>query len=166
MRCAVPLLGSTILVLAACGHSSHTSATRTRSISNDVHGRVARRNLLIVPAVSIGNIRFGESRRAVERSLGTGKRIARDYFAYLGGRLRIGYSYHDQYTGRAQALVTTWSGYHTRTGIHVGSSRHALNGLHLNCFSGMCASPQNPDYPGIIFYMRHGRVVQIFVGAS
>jgi hypothetical protein len=30
----------------------------------------------------------------------------------------------------------------------------------------MCASPENPDYPGIIFIMRHGRVVQIFVGAS
>jgi hypothetical protein len=149
MRCAVPLLGAMVLMLAACGHSSHTAANR-----------------LIVPGVSIGNVRFGESRSAVEQVLGPGKRIAHDYFSYLGGRLRIVYSYHDQYTGRAQGLLTRWSGYRTRSGIRVGSTRHALNGLHLNCFDGMCASPENPDFPGIIFYLHQGRVVEIFVGAT
>jgi len=36
----------------------------------------------------------------------------------------------------------------------------------LNCFDGMCASPENPDFPGIIFYLHQGRVVEIFVGAT
>jgi hypothetical protein len=166
MRFAVPLLGAMILMLSACGHSSHIAATQSGIISTDVHGEVPGENRLIVPGVSIGNIHFREPRSAVDRALGPGKRIAHDYFSYLGGRLRIVYSYHDQYTGRAQALITKWSGYRTRSGIHVGSTRQALNSLHLSCFNGMCASPQNPDYPGIIFTLRHGRVVQIFVGAS
>src|SRR6476620_9353865 len=59
MRCAVPLLGAMVLMLAACGHSSHTAANR-----------------LIVPGVSIGNVRFGESRSAVEQALGPGKRLS------------------------------------------------------------------------------------------
>jgi hypothetical protein len=166
MRLTVPLLGAMILMLSACGHSSQKAATQSGSISSDVHDEVPGENRLIVPGVSIGNIHFRESRSAVERALGPGKRIAPDYFSYLGGRLRIGYSYHDGYTGRAQALVTRWSGYRTLSGIHVGSTRQSLKGLHVNCFNGMCASPQNPDYPGIIFTMRHGRVVEIFVGAS
>jgi hypothetical protein len=156
MRLAVPLLAAMVLMVSACGRSSSTTATRTGSISNR----------LIVLGVSIGNIRFGESRRGVERALGPGKRIASDYFSYLGGRLRIVYSYHDRYTGRAQALITRWSGYRTRSGIHVGSTREALDALHVNCFSGMCTSGQNPDYPGTIFRIRQGRVVEIFVGAS
>jgi hypothetical protein len=165
MRLAVASLGTVMLMLSACGHSSHTATRHGGSISIDRHGEVPK-NRLIVPGVSIGNVRFRESRSEVERTLGPGKRIARDYFSYLGGRLRILYSYHDQYTGRAQALITRWSGYRTRTGIHVGSTRQALKGLHVNCFNGMCTSPQNPDYPGILFSMRHGRVVEIFVGAS
>jgi hypothetical protein len=121
---------------------------------------------LIVPAVSIGNIRFREPRREVAQTLGPGRRIGRYHRAYLHGRLRIDYSYHDGYTGRAQALITKWSGYRTRSGIHVGSTRHALDGLHVRCFSGMCTSGQNPDYPGTLFMMRHSRVVEIYVGAS
>jgi hypothetical protein len=152
MRPAIPSVAAVILMLSACGHSSHTGAVP--------------KNRLIVAGVSIGNISFRESRKAVTRTLGPGERIRHDYVSYLGGRLRIVYSYHDQYTGRAQALITGWSGYRTRSDLHVGSPREALDGLHLNCFSGTCASPQNPDYPGIVFWIRHGRVVEIDVGAS
>jgi len=165
MRHAVILSGVMIVMLSACGHSTHTATKQGGGISIDSHGEVPK-NRLIVPGVSIGNVRFGESRKAVERTLGPGKRVAKDYFSYLSGQLRVLYSYHDQYTGRAQALITRWSGYRTRTGIHVGSTRQALKGLHVNCSNEMCSSPQNPDYPGIILTMRHGRVVEIFVGAS
>ena len=165
MRLAVSLLGAMILMLSGCSDSSHTAARQSGSTSTNAHGEVPR-NRLIVPGVSIGNVHFGESRRAVARALGPGKRIAPDYFSYLDGRLRILYSYHDQYTGRAQALITRWSGYRTPSGIHVGSPRQALDGLHLNCFDETCASPQNPDDPGIIFTLRHDHVVEIFVGAS
>ena len=163
-RLAISPLAGIVLILAACGHSSHTAPKQSGSTSINAHREVPK-NRLIVPGVSIGNIRFREPRRAVVRALGPGRRIGKDYFSYLGGRLRILYSYHDQYTGRAQALITRWSGYRTRSGIHVGSPREALNSLHVSCFNGMCGLGQNPDDPGIIFTMRQGRVVEIFVGA-
>jgi hypothetical protein len=158
-----------IFALAGCGSSSHTAATQAGSVSTDVPAPpqvVVPKNRLIVPGVSIGEIRFREPRRTVAQALGRGTQVGRYYRAYLHGRLRILYSYHDQYTGRAQALITTWSGFRTRGGLHVGSSRQALDGLRLSCFDGMCTSRQNPDYPGILVKLRHGRVVEISVGAS
>ena len=169
MRLAIFPLGALILVLFGCGSSSHT-LSKAGSVSTDArtvppHALVPK-NRLIMPAVSIGDIRFGEPRKTVAQALGPGKPIGRYYRAYLHGRLRILYSYHDAYTGRAQALITKWSGYRTRSGVHVGSTRQTLDGLHLKCSNGTCSSGKNPDYPGTIFTMRHGRVVEIFVGAS
>jgi hypothetical protein len=154
MRVAILPMAAFILVLAGCG-SSHTGLP---------HG--VPKNRLIVPGVSMGEVRFGEPRREVERAVGPGHRIRRDYFSYLNGRLRINYSFHDEYTGRAQALITTWAGFRTRSGVHVGSTRQALQGLKLNCFDGECSSQQNPDNPGILFGLHRGRVVWIYVGAS
>ena len=170
MRLAILPLGALILALFGCGSSSHTAASEAGSVSTDAHtlpGHVlVPKNRLIVPAVSIGDIRFGEPRKAVAHALGPGKSIGRYYRAYLHGRLRILYLYHDAYTGRAQALITRWSGYRTRSGAHVGSPRRALDGLHLDCFNRYCRSPQDPDYAGILFTMRHHRIVKIYVGAS
>jgi hypothetical protein len=124
---------------------------------------------LIVPAVSMGKVHFGEPRRGVEKSLGAGKRIERGYVSYLQGRLRIVYSYHDAYTGKAEAMITTWPGFRTRSGIHVGSTRDDLNrlGFHVSCFDGECTDNSvNPDFPNTLFMMRHGLVAEIFVGTD
>ena len=49
----------------------------------------------------------------VAKLLGTGKPIHHDFVSYMGGRLEIVYSFHAAYTGRVQALITTWPGFET-----------------------------------------------------
>lgn len=167
MRPAILSLGALIVTLCGCGSSSHNAATQGASLTTVApRNAVVPGNRLIVPARSMGDIRVGEPRKLVARALGPGKRIGRYYRSYLHGRLRILYSYHDAYTGLAQALITRWSGYRTRSGVHVGSPRRALDGLHLTCFNRECRSGGNPDHAGTLFTLRHGLVSKIYVGAS
>ena len=117
---------------------------------------------------SIGGIWLGESRRNVERAFGPGRSKQRGFVSYFGGHLLVNYWFHDGLYNRVQYLETRWGGYHTRSGVRVGSTREELRPLYVSCVSkaecSLQAGPM-PDARGTIFTMRHGRVVKIDVGS-
>lgn len=118
---------------------------------------------LIVLGHSIGGIRLGEPRRNVEEALGRGRSRRRGLVGYFGGRLLVDYWLHDGLTNRVEGLETRWAGFHTRSGVHVGSSQQELRALHVTCGDGECsrAAGKMPDAPGTVFTVRHGEVVRI-----
>jgi hypothetical protein len=126
------------------------------------------RNRLIVLDHSIGGIRLDEPRKSVEKAFGPGRSTRRGLVSYFGGRLVVDYWFHDQLTTRVGDVETKWDGFHTRSGVHVGSSRQQLRSLHVDCANGLCghAAALGPDAPGTGFKMRHGRVVQIYIAHS
>jgi hypothetical protein len=119
---------------------------------------------LIVPNHSIGGIRLGEPRRSVEKAFGRGK-LSRGWVSYFGGHLLLDYVEKTRLTKRVQALKTTWSGYRTRSGVQVGSSRQDLrSALHAACGGPNDACDLGtPGSPGTMFWMRHGKVAWIMV---
>jgi hypothetical protein len=123
---------------------------------------------LIVLGDSIGGIRLGDSRRSVERAFGPGRSTRRGLVWYFGGHLLVDYWFHDGLYKRVEYLQTRWDGYHTRSGVHVGSSRHALRPLFVSCGSEpecwLQAGP-TPDPVGTVFTVRRGKVVKIAVGS-
>jgi hypothetical protein len=123
---------------------------------------------VIVLGRSIGAISLGERRTSASRALGPGKRLSRGVFSYFGGRLLISYWFHDQLTSRVNYIKTTWSGFHTRTGLHVGISRRDLHLPAGSCANGTCglAAGKGADAPGTGFGIRHGQVAWIAVGYS
>jgi hypothetical protein len=133
---------------------------------SDSHERVPE-NRLIVLDHSIGGIRLDEPRGSVEKAFGHGTSRRRGVVSYFGGRLVVGYWFHDQLTTRVEDLVTSWSGFHTRSGVHVGSSREELRALHVVCSDGLCGRARpGPDAPGTGFTMRHGNVARIYLAHS
>jgi hypothetical protein len=120
---------------------------------------------LIVPNHSIGPIRLGEPRRAVEKSFGPGK-LRHGWVSYFGGHILIDYVYKVRLTKHVQAIRTSWSGYRTQSVIRAGSNlqevRHLLPG-------GACGGPNaacelgQPGAPGTMFMMRRGRVAWIML---
>jgi hypothetical protein len=128
----------------------------------------APENRLIVLGQSIGSIRLGEPRRSVEKAFGHGTPTRRGLVWYFGGRLLVDYWFHDGLTRRVDNLVTTWGGFHARSGVHVGSSRRELRALHVACSDGRCglAAGRGPDAPGTVFTLRHGKVAKIQVSYS
>jgi hypothetical protein len=122
---------------------------------------------LIVLGSSIDGIRLGESRTNVEKAFGVGRSIRRGLVSYFGGHLIVNYWFHDGLYKQVEYLETRWSGYRTRSGVHVGSSRRELRPLYVTCAKGNCgllAGPW-PDPVGTEFAMRHGKVVDIIVGS-
>jgi hypothetical protein len=126
------------------------------------------RNRLIVLDHSIGGIRLDEPRRSVEKAFGPGRSTHRGLVSYFGGRLLVDYWFHDQLTTRVGDVETKWAGFHTLSGVHVGSSRQELRALHVDCADRLCgrANVAGPDAPGTGFTMRHARVVQIYIAYS
>jgi hypothetical protein len=121
---------------------------------------------LIVLGGSIDGIRLDESRANVEKAFGAGRPIRRGLVAYFGGHLLVNYWFHDGLYKQVEYLETRWSGYRTRSGVHVGSSRRDLRPLYVTCAEENCvllAGPR-PDPVGTGFTMRHGRVVDITIG--
>ena len=57
-------------------------------------------------------------------------------------------------------------GFHTRSGVRVGTSRGDLPVPRSSCLGGTCAIPlhDGPDAPGTGFRIRRDRVVRIAVG--
>jgi hypothetical protein len=109
---------------------------------------------------------LGEPRRSVEKALGPGRSRRRGLVWYFDDRLEVDYWFHDGLTTRVEGLETRWGGFHTRSGVHVGSSRQELRALHFACpRDGDCsrAADRMPDAPGTVFTMRHGKVAQIDV---
>jgi hypothetical protein len=123
---------------------------------------------LIVLGDSIGGIRLGEPRRSVEKAFGHGTSKRRGVVSYFGGRLVVDYWFHDGLTTRVEDLETRWGGFHTRSGVQVGSSRQELRALHVSCRDGRCglAAGKGPDAPETGFTMQRGKVVQIDVSYS
>jgi hypothetical protein len=149
---ALALLAIASAVLSACRGSDSQQRTS--------------QNRLITLGHSIGGIRLGEPRRSVEKALGPGRSGGRGLVWYFGGRLRVDYWFHDRLTTRVEGLETKWGGFHTRSGMHVGSSREELRALHVACpRDGDCsrAAGRMPDAPGTVLTMRHGKVAQIDV---
>jgi hypothetical protein len=140
------------------------SALRWGTVPN--HAKPGRR--LVVLGDSIGGIWLGESRRNVERAFGPGRSKQRGFVSYFGGHLLVNYWFHDGLYNRVQYLETRWGGYHTRSGVRVGSTREELRPLYVSCVSkaecSLQAGPM-PDARGTIFTMRHDRVVEIDVGS-
>jgi hypothetical protein len=137
------------------------SALRWRTLAQAKPGRH-----LIVPGKSIGPIWLGESRKRVERAFGPG-RSTKGGVRYLGGRVLVTYDYHDAPTKYVASLETRWSGFHTRSGARVGSTRGELRPLYVSC-AGMdqCYLENGPwpDALGTVFTMKDGRVVGIAIG--
>jgi hypothetical protein len=121
---------------------------------------------LIVLGSSIDGIRLDESRVDVEKAFGVGRSSRRGLVSYFGGHLIVNYWFHDGLYKRVEYLETPWSGYRTRSGVHVGSSRRELRALYVTCARGKCvllAGPW-PDPVGTSFTMRHGKVTDIIIG--
>ena len=117
---------------------------------------------------SIGGIRLGQSRQSIEKAFGPGTSKHRGLVRYFGGHLLVDYWFHDGLYKHVEYLLTRWGGYHTRSGVHVGSSRKDLRPLFVSCESKpecwLQAGP-TPDPVGTVFTVRHGKVVQIEVGS-
>jgi hypothetical protein len=121
---------------------------------------------LIVLGSSIDGIRLDASRATVEKAFGVGRSSRRGLVSYFGGHLIVNYWFHDGLYKWVEYLETRWSGYRTRSGVHVGSSRRELRALYVTCAKGKCvllAGPW-PDPVGTVFTMRHGKVVDITIG--
>ena len=121
---------------------------------------------LIVLGRSIDRIRLDESRANVEKAFGPGRLIRRGVVSYFGGHLIVNYWFHDGLYKWVSYLETRWSGYRTRSGFHVGSSRRQLRALYATCAQGSCvllAGPW-PDPVGTDFTVEHGKVVDITIG--
>jgi hypothetical protein len=164
----LPLL---VAVAAATGFTACSSSHRVTEKS--AQPRVERRsalptNRVIVLGRSIGPIALGEGRTSVRRILGPGKRLSRGVFSYFGGRVLISYWFHDQLTRRVNYIKTTWSGFHTRSGVHVGTRRRDLHLPAGSCLNGSCgiAASKGADAPGTAFGIHRGKVAWIAVGYS
>jgi hypothetical protein len=151
--------GVTTLVLLAIASAAFCAC------GNGGSQQLLPHNRLIVLDDSIGGVRLDEPRRSVEKQLGRGTPKGRGLVSYFGGRLFVDYVFHDGLTTRVEAVYTRWTGFHTRSGVRVGSSREQLGDLHLTCSNGICgrAASQMPDAQGTEFTMRNGRVVEIVV---
>jgi hypothetical protein len=155
-------------------------AVYSKSISDEIKGAVSalrwgtdepekpgkRR---IVLGDSIGGIRLNESRKEVQRALGPGKPGPLGSTRYFGGRLVVGYEFHDGIYNFVTYLEARGPGYRVSgSGIHVGSPRQDLRRLYVSCYSKgkaciLEAGPW-PDPAGTDFSVRHGKVVSITVG--
>ena len=123
---------------------------------------------LIVLGDSIGGIRLGESRRSVEKLLGPGRPGLLGSAQYFGGRLVVGYEFHDGIYNFVTYVQTRWDRYRVAgSGIHVGSTRQDLRRLFVSCYQKVKCILQAgpwPDPVGSEFTVRHGKVTEIYVG--
>jgi hypothetical protein len=124
---------------------------------------------LIVLGESIGPVWLGETRKRVEREVGPGRPTGPGLVAYLGGHVLVDYRFHDALYKRVMYLETGWSGFHTRSGAHVGSTRGELRRLYVTCVSrAQCYLEQGPwpDALATGFTLKNGKVVGIRIGYS
>jgi hypothetical protein len=146
--------------LVGCSSSHHAREDVSQGVPASSS---APNNRLIVLGRSIGGISLGEPRKSVEKAFGRGTPRRRGVVWYFGGRLQVDYWFHDRLTTRVEGLETRWRGFHTRSGVRVGTSRRALRTLHVTCGDRECsrlAGPM-PDAPGTVFTLRRGKVARI-----
>jgi hypothetical protein len=149
--------------VVGCSSSHHAAKDVSQGVSPSSSPQP--KNRLIVLGDSIGGIRLGEPRKSVEKAFAYGRLTRRGLVWYFGGRLLVDYWFHDRLTTRVEGLETRWAGFHTRSGVHVGSSRHDLRALHVACGDGECsrAARRMPDAPGTVFTLLHGKVTRIAI---
>ena len=125
---------------------------------------------LIVPGGSIGGIRLGESRKDVEQAFGPGLSTRHGLIrSYFGGHVLLTYNFHDRQYNWVAGLWTRWPGFHTRSGVHVGSSKPALRRIYATCDSKAgCHLLEGPwpDALATSFALRDGKVAEIGIGSS
>ena len=129
-------------------------------------GETKPRRHLIVLGSSIGDVWLGESRQKVENALGMGRRRGHGVVSYPRQHLLVDYDFHDRIYPWVSYVETRWSGYHTRSGVHVGSTRQGLGPLYVSCASKTDCTLQAaamPDAPGTFFTLRHDTIVEIAV---
>lgn len=167
VRIVVPL--ALMALLAACGGEKDANRSAQRPTAETLPISMRTSSLvpadrLIVPNHSIGRIRLGEPRSSVEKAFGRGK-VRRGWVSYFGGHLLVDYVAKVRPTKRVQALRTAWTGYRTRSGVHVGSSRQEVRrALHAACGGPNDACNLGaPGSPGTMFSMRSGKVAWIMV---
>jgi hypothetical protein len=166
----VALAGS--VALSACSSSHHAAKqnghTVVLNVSRGQNGSPQPKNRLILLGRSIGGISLREPRRMVEKVFGPGKSRSRGLVSYFGGRLLVDYWFHDGLTTRVEYLKTTWGGFHTHSGVHVGTSRKDLRLPGMSCMNRICGRPEGnyADAPGTGFGIRDGKVAWIAVGFS
>src|SRR6266498_1271255 len=159
MKAALALAGAVAATTVFTGCSSSHHATKKPPLPKE---------RLIVLGRSIGAISLGEERATVRRTLGPGKRSSRGVVSYFGGRLLISYWFHDGLTHRVNYIKTTWDGFHTRSGVHVGTSRRDLHLPRGSCSDRTCglAAVNGADAPGTSFGIRDSKIAWIAVGYS
>ncbi len=164
-RCVFVAALSVLLFAPAAfvGCSSSHSAANDVSQGVSPSNSAGAKNRLIVLGHSIAGISLNEPRKSVEKSFGHGASRRRGLVSYFGGRLQVDYWFHDRLTTRVEGLETKWSGFRTRSGVHVGTSRQTLRALHATCADGECSlvAGRMPDAPGTLFTMRNGKVAEI-----
>jgi hypothetical protein len=159
MRCAHPLVGviAASALLTACS-STHRATEKPPHLPKD---------RVIVLNRSIGPISLDERGTIVRRTLGPGKRLGRGEVSYFDGRLTISYWFHDQLTHWVSYIKTTWGGFHTRSGVRVGTSRRNLHLPRGSCFGRTCAIAESgADAPGTEFGIRAHKIAWIAIGHS
>jgi hypothetical protein len=156
---SVLLFAPAALVGCSSSHSAANDVSQGVSPSNSA----GPKNRLIVLGHSIAGISLGQPRKSVEKAFGHGTSRRRGLVSYFGGRLQVDYWFHDRLTTRVEGLETRWSGFRTRSGVHVGTSRQALHALHVTCGDGECSlvAERMPDAPGTVFTMRNSKVAEI-----
>ena len=160
-----------VVLVAAIGLTACSSKAEVTERSSQLHverSSTLPKNRVIVLGRSIGPVSLGERQTSVGRTLGLGERLRRGVFSYFSGRLLFSYWFHDQLTQRVNYLKTTWSGFHTRSGVHVGTSRRDLRLPAGSCLDGICglAAGKGADAQGTAFGIRRGKVAWIAVGYS
>ena len=124
---------------------------------------------LIVPGGSIGGIRLGASRKDVEKAFGPGRSTRRGIVSYLGGHIVVDYWFHDRLYPWVGSLETRWSGFHTHSAVHVGSSRRELRRIYATCDRRTECHLLEGPWPDALatgFVLRHGKVAAIGIGYS
>jgi hypothetical protein len=125
---------------------------------------------LIVPGGSIGGIRLGEPRKDVEKAFGPGRSMRHGLIrSYFGGHVLLTYDFHDREYKWVAGLWTRWAGFHTRSGVHVGSGRQELRRIYATCDSKTECHLLEGPWPDALatgFVMRHGKVAEIGIGNS
>lgn len=124
---------------------------------------------LLIPGESIGVVRMGERRSAVEKALGRGRPNGHGVVSYFSGRLSVIYEFHDAVYPWVNGLATTSAGYITNSGVHVGSPRAALNPLFVTCVDRTACRVQEGPWADALmtsFLLRRGRIVEIGMGPS
>ncbi len=153
--------------MAACTSTLVACGVALSSVSDASSSVTVPKSRLIVLERSIGGVRLGEPRHDVVKALGPGTVVRRGEVSYFGGRLTVDYWFKQTLTRSVEGIWTHWPGFHTRSGLRVGSSRARLIRVpRMQCGEGECsryAVPRYADGPGTEITTRHQRITEFLI---